>query len=241
VPLPPFTLFFHPSSPVKYFDYAIPDVPTSVEDERVLVELRRLFHQRERTARFEFFEAFAPALPETLLRHGFVEEARQWSMICPRDALRPAPDIAGLDIVTLSTESPADDVHDYLLAQRQGFNPVDTSEPTHSDLVQARLDFLVSGWQAFLARFNGQPAAAATFSRPIERITEIAGIATREPFRRMGIASRITHFATCAAFEQGVETAVLTAASEAAGRVYGRLGYRPFSTMLAYVDGASSR
>lgn len=162
-------------------------------------------------------------------------------MICTCSSLHPAPDVAGLTITALNPESPAEDVHDYLLSQRQGFNPEDSSEPTQYDLVQARLDFMVSGWQAFLARFNGQPAAAATFSRPIDGVTEIAGIATREPFRRMGIASLLTYIATRAAFDMGVKTAVLTAASEAAGRVYARLGFRPFSTMLAYVDGAGAQ
>ena len=236
-PLPPFTLFFHPSSPVKYFNYAIPDGPTGEIPNQTLAQLRLAFRKRGRVARFEFFEAFAPLLPDVLLKHGFTEEARQWSMVCMPQHLSPEPEMQGLEVVTLRPESPAEDVCDYIIAQRQGFDPENTDTPSDFDVVQARLDFLVSGWQAFLARIDGQPAGAASFSRPIAGVAEIAGIATRAAFRRRGIASRLAWLATRMAFDQGVTTACLTANDEAAGRVYERLGYHPFSVMLAYIDG----
>ena len=237
VALPPFTLFFHPSSPVKYFNYAIPDAPAGGELGDVLAELRAIFKERGRTARFEFFEAFAPALPDALLKNGFSEEFRQWSMICTPDTLLPAAAVPDLEVVALRPDSPATDVRDYILAQRQGFNPADSTLPSDYDMVQARLDFMVSGWQPFLARVAGEPAGAAVFSRPIDGVSEVAGIATCLPFRRRGIGSLLAWRATSAAFEQGVQAACLTAADENAGRLYARLGYRPFSTMLAFIDG----
>ncbi|RPJ49235.1 MAG: hypothetical protein EHM21_07245, partial [Chloroflexi bacterium] len=64
--VPPFTLFFHPNDPLKYFNYAIPDGPVRGADPEawvalrpILGRLRRVFRQRGRVARFEFFEAFA--------------------------------------------------------------------------------------------------------------------------------------------------------------------------------------
>lgn len=237
VALPPFTLYFHPSSPVKYFNYAIPDEPAGGDLQDVLAEMRAICKTRQRTARFEFFEAFAPALPDVLLKNGFSEEFRQWSMTCTPETLCPARIIPNLEIVALRPDSPAVDVRDYIRAQREGFNPSDQAAPSDYDVVQARLDFLISGWQAFLARIDGQPAASAAFSRPIGGICEVAGIATRLPFRRLGIASLLTWRATSAAFEQGVQTACLSATDEDAGRLYERLGYRPFSTLLAYIDG----
>ncbi len=235
--LPPFTLFFHPSSPVKYFNYAIPDQPTGSGLDDTLKELRKAFRRRGRTARFEFFEAFAPLLPDELLKHGFNEEARQWSMVCTPENLCSEPEMPRLEVVILQSDSPAEDVRDYIIAQRQGFDPSNTAQPSDFDVVQARLDFLVSGWQAFLARIDGEPAGAASFSRPIDGVAEIAGIATREAFRRRGIATRLAWLATRMAFDMGVTTACLTANDEQSGRVYERLGYQPFSVMLAYIDG----
>lgn len=240
VPLPPFTLFFHPSSDVRYFNYAIPDEPAGGELAETLERVRAAFVKRRRAARFEFFEAFAPLLPDALLKNGYTEEARQWSMVCKPDNLIREPRLPGMQVTALHPESAAEDVRDYIIAQRQGFDPANDGQVSNFDIVQARLDFLVSGWQAFLARIDGEPAGAASFSRPINGVTEVAGIATRTPYRRRGVASRLAWLATRMAFEQGVSTVCLTAGDEAAGRVYERLGYRPFSVLLAYIDGAQA-
>lgn len=235
VSLPPFTLFFHPSSALKYFNYAIPDRPVQGDVSAELAQLVDAFAERRRTPRFEFFEAFAPLLPDALLRHGFVEEARQWSMLCTPETLREPPRPPLLVVLELQAGSPTEDVRDFIIAQREGFDPQAPAHPTDNDIVQARLDFLVSGWQAVLGRVDGQPAAAASFNRAIDGVTEVAGIATRVPFRGLGIATYLTWLATRMAFDQGIATACLTAADEAAGRVYERVGFRPFSTMLAYI------
>lgn len=88
----------------------------------------------------------------------------------------------------------------------------------------------------FLALVDGQPAGAGAFSAPYDLLTEVAGIATLERFRRRGIAAFVTGEAVRTAFEQGLEAAVLSAADERAGRVYEKVGFRPYATMLAYID-----
>lgn len=239
VPLPPFSLFFHPQDALKYFNYAIPDGPDLPEEATlrdILRQLRAAFRKRGRVARFEFFEAFAPELPAALRANGFREEDRQWSMLCSPARFRAAPEVAGLEIVALQPDSPEADVRDYITTQRQGFDPNNTSLPSPAELDKTRTDFRQHGWRAFLGRLNGEPAGVSVFGQPINGISEIAGIATRTAFRRKGIASRLTAEAVQAAFAQGVDTACLTAADEAAGRVYARIGFEPFSTMLAYID-----
>ncbi len=83
---------------------------------------------------------------------------------------------------------------------------------------------------------GGAPAGVSVFGQPIDGVSEIAGIATLALFRRRGIASCLTAHAVQAAFTLGVNTACLTAANQAAGRVYERIGFAQFSTMLAYID-----
>lgn len=238
--LPPFTLFFHPNDSLKYFNYAIPDDRIHDADpaalDLVLERLRASFHARGRVARFEFFEAFAPGLPAVLRANGFSEEERQWSMVCTPDTASPAPYVPGLEITRLRPDSPEADLCDFSMAQRQGFNPDDLSAPTLEDIQQLRDDLGQRGWTSYLGRIDGEPAGVSVFSRPMDGISEVAGIATRLPFRRRGIAARLTWEAIRAAFDQGVQTACLTAADEAAGRVYERVGFTPFSTMLAYID-----
>lgn len=244
--IPPFTLFFHPSDTFKYFNYAIPDVPITGNFSRSLTaplfaplrQLRAAFRARGRTPRFEFFEAFAPELPAALRENRFIEEARQWSMLCAPETLREAPAVPGLEVTPLTAGSPDADIRDFLIAQRQGFDPEDTSTPGAEDIARTRHNIEIGG-RRFLARLEGQPAGVSAFSRPIDGVTELAGIATRVPFRRQGIAAYLTWYATRAAFDLGVQTACLTAEDARAGRVYERAGYHPFSVMLAYIDGES--
>jgi GNAT superfamily N-acetyltransferase len=243
VALPPFTLFFHPNDPLMYFNYAIPDAPVPgapVEQQAalrpILDYVRAEFHRRERVARFEFFETFAPDLPAVLRANGFIEEGCQWGMVCTPATVRPVPDVPRLEITTLQPNSPETDLRDFLIAQRQGFNPVDVAEPSRADIQQIRDDLGLRGWNAFLGRLDGEPAGVSVFGRPLDGVSEVAGIATRLPFRRRGIAAQLTWQAIHAAFDLGVLTACLTAEDEHAGRVYERVGFSPFSIMLAYRD-----
>lgn len=233
--LPPFTLFFHPRDTLKYFNYAIPDEPIHGDLSGVLAELKAEYRRRGRLPRFEFFEAFAQELPAMLRASGFVEEERNWSMLCTPASFRPAPPVAGVTVVAIGPDSGEDDLRDFTIAQRQGFDPTDTSLPSGEEIAQKKLDFSENGWRGFLARVDGEPAGVSVYGKPIAGVSEIAGIATREAFRRRGIAALLTEYAVRAAFARGVQTACLTAADERAGRVYERVGFRPFSTMLAYI------
>ncbi len=70
-------------------------------------------------------------------------------------------------------------------------------------------------------------------------VTEVAGLATLEPFRRRGIATGLTALAVQRAMEQGAKVVCLTAADERAGRVYEQVGFVGYATMLAYLDSLS--
>jgi len=236
LPLPPFTLFFHPTDALKYFNYAIPDEPAAGEMSDVLAEMRRECRRRGRIARFEFFEAYAPQLPALLHAHGFNEEGRQWSMLCTPSTFQPQPDVPGLEIYPLGPDSPPGDVRDFLLTQHAAFNPTEPTWVSPEDIQRGLEDLQRARWHAFLGRSAGQPAGAASFGSPIDGVTEVAGIGTHPAFRRRGIAARLTWQAARAAFNLGVHTICLTAADAQAGRVYERVGFQPFSTMLAYID-----
>lgn len=244
VPIPPFTAFFHPYDDFPMFSYAIPDEPINREAIRradvdsALAALREAFAARGRLARFEFIESFAPDLPPLLQSAGFVEETRQQLMVCTADTYEPAPRVKGLRTVDVNAGSPIDDLQGYLTVQRKAFGDESTEEANVVE-VQRYLRYLGSqlgGGLALLARLGGEPAAVITATQPFDGITELAGIATRHPYRRRGIATNLTSQALQWAFGHGVEIACLTAADAAAGRVYERVGFRPYATMLAYSD-----
>ena len=218
------------------FNYAIPDEACGGDLGAVFQALRKAYQERGRRARLEFFEAFAPDLPAALRANGFIEEARQWSMLCTPSSLLPVPPVNGLSVTDLGPETSWTDARDFICVQQEGFNPQGGEDPTEAE-IRRRLDRLQSGGcRAFLGRIDGEPAGVAEFGQPIDGVTEITGIATRPKFRRRGIAAWLTARALRSAFSLGVRTVCLTAADENAGRVYAKAGFVPFSIMLAYID-----
>ena len=72
---PPFTLFFHPTDPLTFFNYAIPDEPVAGDLGASLPVLREAFESRGRSPRIEFIQEFAPQLASALAAGGFVPAA----------------------------------------------------------------------------------------------------------------------------------------------------------------------
>lgn len=232
VPLSPFTLFFHPSDALTFFNYAIPDQPASGDLSEPLARLRQEFQARNRTPRFEFIEEYAPDLAAELRRNGFVEESRTQLMLATPASFRPAPEVEGLEVRVLAPDSPVQDFRDALTVARRGFEGEEREAATVEEAERTRGRPAVG--RRVLALLDGEPAGVGAYSAPADGMTEVAGIATREPFRRRGIAAAVTAAALEAAFVSGVELAMLSAADERAGRVYERVGFQPFATTLAY-------
>lgn len=234
VPVPGFTLFFHPADGLPFFNYAIPNGPLVADLDAALLLLRAEFSARRRRPRFEFVEECAPALAPALRAAGFSEEARQQLMICTSESWRSAPTVPGLEIAELSRASTAEEIQVFLTLQRRGFDP-GSRNPSTEEEARRFLGTLGAG-RAFVARLEGRPAGAGMYSSPLDRITEVVGLATLEPYRRRGIATALAAQAVSSALASGVEVVCLTAADARAGRVYERVGFVPCATMLAYVD-----
>lgn len=232
VSVPPFTLFFHPTDSLPYLNYAIPDEPCSDGLEASLSVLRDEFAVRGRHPRLEFIQEFAPQLASALVAAGFAEEARQQFMVCTAETYRPAAAVSGLAIAELTSGSAVSEVQEVLTTQRLGFDARSTEGPSEGQAEQ----FLrtIGQGRAFVAWLEGQPVGAGMFTSPLDGVTEIVGMATLEPYRRKGIATALTAHAVQRALEQGIQVVCLTAADEQAGRVYERVGFVRYATMLAY-------
>lgn len=227
-----FSLFFHPTDSLPYFNYAIPDEPIFEISPALMSALRDEFALRGRQARFEFVEAFAPDLAAALRAHQFVEEARQQGMLCMPDQARTLARAKEIIIEQLTNTSPVEHARLFLDVQHQGFGEQDGGEASDRE-AQELLDRLHGG-KAFLARWDGQPVGAAMLTTPVDDLTELVGVATPAAFRRRGIASALVCEALRSAFADGVEAVYLTAADERAGQIYERAGFRACATMLAY-------
>ena len=234
VATPPFTIFLQPTKSDIHANYAIPDAPVGGDLQAPLEALRKVFAAHRRFPRFEFIEGFAPELASSLQHAGFVEEERTALLICTPETYQPAPQISDLVVTKLTDQSPLADVRALITVQQQAFEGDNEAAVTDED-AKYFMRWL-TGSTFFLARLDDQPVGAGSLMPALDGVAEIAGIGTLEAFRRRGIAAAVTAAATSVAFEQGVELAFLTAADEGAGRVYERVGFRPFATALAYSD-----
>jgi ribosomal protein S18 acetylase RimI-like enzyme len=241
VELPPFVLFFDPHDPLRFYNYARPAGPIGAAPATgaggalggVLAALREAFETRRRLPRFEFIAEASPELPAVLQAAGFVEEGRNPLLVCTAETFRPAAVVPGLAVVTLTADSPVADLCAAGTVQARSFGAEDAPEMAEAEGERQRAR-LAAGAGGFLARLDGVAVAAADFTVPLDGFTELVGIATLPAYRRRGIAAALTAAATEAAFARGVRVAFLGAEDERAGRVYERVGFRPFATALAY-------
>jgi ribosomal protein S18 acetylase RimI-like enzyme len=234
VAVPPFTLFFHDTDSLPYFNYAIPDGPVapSFDLTAPLVRLEAEFHTRGRVPRFEFVEACAPGLGEALEAHGFTRENRAQLMVCPLGKERAAPAVSGLDVATLDAATALQEFAIFLDVQRRAFSFPSPRPASEEDALSLRET--LGGGCAFLGRIGGEPVATAMIQAPEDGLTELVGVATLEAFRRRGIGGFLSFEAVSAAFARGASLAFLSAADARAGRVYEAAGFSPAGHTLFY-------
>jgi len=238
VSVPDFALFLHPTDTRIYFNYAIPDEPRLGCLEVSLSMMRDEFAARGRNPRIEFIHEFAPQLAAALRAAGFAEEARQQLMVCTAKTYRPAAEVRGLVIAELTHVSTVGKMQEYLTTQHRGFDPRSTESVSESD-AQHFLRMMGEG-RAYVAMLEGQPVGVGMYTAPFDGLTEIVGLATLEPYRRKGIATKLTAQAVESALGQGAEEVALVAADDRAGRLYQRVGFAKCATMLAYSDTLST-
>ncbi|MCI0397055.1 MAG: GNAT family N-acetyltransferase [Chloroflexi bacterium] len=232
VPVPPFTCFFNPDSLSPFANYAIPDAPAGGDLGQELAAVRATFAARNRRPRFEFLQAFAPDLAASLEAAGFIEENRIQLMLCDRETFRPALPVPGLTITQVDSTTPLDTWQRLDTVQRRSFGEDATPLVTELEAEQFRNRFGHTPW--FLAWLDGQPVCTGCLMVPYDGLIEVAGIGTLATFRRRGIATALTTHAVQLAFDQGLEVVFLTAANAEAGRVYERIGFRPYGLALVY-------
>jgi ribosomal protein S18 acetylase RimI-like enzyme len=224
---PPFTAYLHPSDALKFFNYAVPDgdvVPTAEEIER----LRDAFRARERLPRLEWIEEFAPGVAPELARAGMLEELRTPLMSCdPASLLEATAAVPELSIRPLGQA----DLRDAANLQHVAFGQA----PLRPE--ERPADPAARGGGGVIARSGSQAVAAGVWTRVIYGVSELAGIATAEPWRRRGLAGAITATLARDAFTAGASLCVLSPGDEGALRVYERAGFRRMATMLHWSDG----
>jgi predicted GNAT family acetyltransferase len=228
VPVPPFTAYLDRQDPLKFLNYAIPDRdadpgPAEIE------ALRSVFRDRERLPRLEWIEETAPRVASALEAAGMAQELQTPLMACrPNELAGARCDVADLVVSAVG----AGEVRECTDLQREAFQ-----QPPLGEKEMPR-DPSANGGGAVLARAGGIPVAAANWTTVIDGVSEVAGVATAEPWRRRGLAGVVTAAAARVAFSAGASLCVLSPGDDTAQRVYARAGFRRVATMLHWSDPA---
>jgi predicted GNAT family acetyltransferase len=92
--------------------------------------------------------------------------------------------------------------------------------------------------RAFTLKFDGRAATAGMDAAPSGGVTELAGIATLEPYRRRGFAATLTGPMTGSAFATGCDLVFLQTTSRIAQHAYERAGFVPCGQLLVWTGKA---
>jgi ribosomal protein S18 acetylase RimI-like enzyme len=223
----PFLASFDHDSDNPFLNYAIPDdhAEPTPDDVAALISAYRARNLRPR---LEYCPAAATAVEPALVAGGFVAERRVPLMVCrPEDLVSPPPP----DGVELLVPSTADERLGLLQVQHEAYDDPHEVGPADADRLGRAL---AAGSLAVLARVTatGEPIGAGTCPAPDGGLSEVAGIAVRERFRRRGVAAAVTARLTQELFAGGGDVAFLTPEGPPEERIYTRLGYARHSEVL---------
>jgi ribosomal protein S18 acetylase RimI-like enzyme len=226
-----FVVTIDPTWDLRFVNYAVSTADAdaagvAASEERV----RRVMVRRRRLPRVEAVTGAVPGIEAALLHAGWELESRLPIMVCTPADLRPVEVPDGAELVEVDARSAPDVVRAFLRTPREAFGE-DPDRVTDAEVAR----FAAAGRLGVLARQDGEPAAGGSLSPIADGLTEVAGIGTRAPFRRRGLAGAVTAALARMAFARGARAAFLSPGDEGAGRVYARAGFAVDGEVLALV------
>jgi GNAT superfamily N-acetyltransferase len=215
----PFVARFNPDWANPMANYAIPDdhAEPTAEDIRTLIDV---FRGYERKPRLEFLPSCAPAVEPALRAAGFEVEGRAPLMACPPGDLAAPKPVAGLELFEPRAD---DDLFGLTTVQHYAYGEPGTPD---RQAINGLRHTYENGGIVLLGTIEGEPAGGGSCSIPIDGLTEIAGIAVAELFRRRGVGAAVAARLTELAFERGLRVPWLEPSGETSERVYAGIGYR---------------
>ena len=221
----PFTVRHNPDWQLKYANYAIPDQgaePTAADVQALIAA----FRERDRMPRLEYLPSGAPAVEPALLAAGFTVENRAPILACALGDLLPPKPVDALVIAEPATDAEFDAA---ARVQHHGYGG--TGEPEGGEAAWLR-DAAAGGGVAALATVDGVPAGAGGCSVPVDGLTELAGLAVADTFRRRGIGAALSAHLTATAFARGCRVVWLEPGDADVERIYAGIGYRRIGEKL---------
>lgn len=181
-------------------------------DEHELARIERVFAERDVPLQVELSNLADPSVGAMLTRRGYVLEG--FENVLGR-AL-PTDTMASVDEGARVTQSPADELAEWIDVVVTGFDTPDTQgtgehESFDREVLETAIGDLASadGFERYLARLDGEPAGGASM-RVFEGIAQLTGAATLPDKRRRGVQSALLSSRLADASRSGCDVAVVT-------------------------------
>jgi GNAT superfamily N-acetyltransferase len=221
-----FILMLTPDEPLVWINYAVPIRPQTANGVPEMVDV---FRAEKRSPRLEFFVDLWPDLPAELEAHGFTCEKRMPIMVLEQAEWRGhahAHDVRAVG---------AEDIRKLSSALAEAFGmPRSDDDESGTDTMRGNL---AAGRALGAMVVIDGVVAGGGYAVGTTAIREVAGIGTREPYRRRGVASAVIGNLLDRFFGGGGEIAWLTPGDDSAQSVYARLGFQPVGEQVCYQVG----
>lgn len=177
----PFVIGWDPTTDSRFVNYATPRLDAAVTPDDVTA-LVAAFREIGCVPRLEYVTSCAPALEPLLTDAGFTVEARHDYLVCSPATLT-VPDLPdGFHVVEPATDA---ERMELLAVQNEAFGGEPAATPDDAARMRRMQD---NGGVALGVRHAGATfVAGGAANPPAAGVSEVAGIAVGEPFRRRGL------------------------------------------------------
>lgn len=221
----PFFAMIDPRPDMPWLSSAVlsPSSDRRHEVDEALPRLTRHFQEQGRSPHLEYIESIWPDLAWHLERAGYRRGGRHPLLVRTERVLVPTKE-AGISVIPVKDDSDAGLLADFIRVQRGAF---DEAKPLReADIDGLRRDLALGALRCCIALRDGIPAGAGAL-QPAARIAEVVGVGTLPAHRGRGVGALVTAFLANAHLEEQGDGGLvwLSAGSEAALRLYSRLGF----------------
>jgi GNAT superfamily N-acetyltransferase len=199
------------------------------DDEAALLNdiaaLNACFASRDRMPRLEVVHTQSAVLISLLKQQGWQVEGEYIVYGCQPGASTAVEACAGIRTVEVPDDSPLSAMQAMMQIGERAFENPDAHLPNVDAALAAQLRW--RGMPKVLAYIDGEPVGSGMLTLPVDGCSELAGICTLEDYRCRGVATQVVAHLIRIAHEREITLAYLTAADEAAARIYVRAGFAP--------------
>lgn len=222
----PFDVFLNHGGGNPWLSYARPARPLQGDLINGIEDVRRAFRDRGYVPRWEYIQELTPDLTNALITAGFPKPEMRPLMYLSSHHSAPVP--RGVKIRRAVSD---EDLLEASRVQNRGFGMPEEETFDLRDLVK--------GGIRVMAAFADGIAVAAGVHTPLHGVTELAGIATLEGYRRRGIGAALTAALAEDARRERCDLIFLSAGDEVIARVYERAGFETIGFATDTMDAES--